>query len=52
MGALCGIALMIVKRRGRDIPIPFGPYLAMAGWIALLWGDHLTALYLGSLGVQ
>jgi leader peptidase (prepilin peptidase)/N-methyltransferase len=52
VGAVCGIALMIIKRRGRDIPIPFGPYLAMAGWIALLWGDRLTALYLGSPGVR
>ena len=48
VGAVCGIALMIIKRRGREIPIPFGPYLAMAGWIALLWGDELIARYLGN----
>ena len=42
VGAVCGIALMIIKRRGREIPIPFGPYLAIAGWLALLWGDGIT----------
>ena len=52
VGACCGIALMIIKRRGKEIPIPFGPYLAMAGWIALLWGDVIMARYLGALGVN
>ena len=50
VGAIIGIALMIIKRRGKDIPIPFGPYLAMAGWIALLWGEEIMALYLGATG--
>ncbi len=49
VGAVVGIALMIIKRRGRDIPIPFGPYLAVAGWIALLWGEPITQAYLGTL---
>jgi leader peptidase (prepilin peptidase)/N-methyltransferase len=49
VGAVSGIALMVIKRRGRDIPIPFGPYLAAAGWIALLWGDSIMARYLGSV---
>jgi leader peptidase (prepilin peptidase)/N-methyltransferase len=31
----------------RRLPIPFGPYLAAAGWVALIWGDRLNALYLG-----
>ncbi len=51
VGAVCGIALMIATRRGKDIPIPFGPYLAMAGWITLMWGDHLIAYYLGATGL-
>ena len=50
VGAVCGIAIMVIKRRGREIPIPFGPYLAAAGWIAFLWGDALTARYLGAAG--
>jgi len=49
VGAICGIALMIILGRGREVPIAFGPYLAVAGWIALLWGDDLTARYLGTL---
>jgi leader peptidase (prepilin peptidase)/N-methyltransferase len=52
VGAVCGIALMLIKRRGRDIPIPFGPYLAMAGWIALLWGDEISTRYLSATGVN
>lgn len=46
VGAVIGIALMIVKRRGKDIPIPFGPYLAIAGWIALIWGEQINQQYL------
>jgi leader peptidase (prepilin peptidase)/N-methyltransferase len=52
VGAVCGIALMIIKRRGKEIPIPFGPYLAMAGWIALLWGEPIMSTYLGSIGAN
>jgi leader peptidase (prepilin peptidase)/N-methyltransferase len=52
VGAVCGIALMVIKRRGKEIPIPFGPYLAMAGWIALLWGEALLARYMGAAGLN
>jgi len=52
VGAVSGIALMVIKRRGRDIPIPFGPYLALAGWIALLWGDAITTRYLHATGLN
>ena len=52
VGAVCGVALMFIKRRGKDIPIPFGPYLAAAGWIALLWGEELLARYLGAAGLN
>ena len=52
VGAILGIALMIIKRRDKDIPIPIGPYLAMAGWITLLWGDNIMARYLGVMGVN
>ena len=47
VGAVVGIALMIFARHGRNVPIPFGPYLAAAGVIALLWGKPLTRAYLG-----
>lgn len=47
VGAVVGIALMVLARHGRDVPIPFGPYLAAAGIIALFWGKTLTQTYLG-----
>lgn len=46
VGAVVGITLMIVARHGRNIPIPFGPYLAGGGLIALFWGQSLTQGYL------
>lgn len=42
VGAVVGIALIILARRGREIPIPFGPYLATAGFIVFLAGERLT----------
>jgi leader peptidase (prepilin peptidase) / N-methyltransferase len=51
-GALVGIYLMIVRRHGRDVPIPFGPYLAAAGWIALIWGPDLVQRYLNMSGLR
>ncbi|PKO89118.1 MAG: prepilin peptidase [Betaproteobacteria bacterium HGW-Betaproteobacteria-12] len=47
VGALIGIALIVAARHGRNMPIPFGPYLAAAGCIALFWGDTITRSYLG-----
>jgi len=49
VGAIVGIALIVAARHGRNVPIPFGPYLAAAGAIALFWGDTLTQRYLGLL---
>ena len=47
VGAIIGIGLILLKKRGKDIPMPFGPYLAIAGWVALLWGDTIMTAYLG-----
>ncbi|KZX59487.1 methyltransferase [Halioglobus sp. HI00S01] len=47
VGAVVGIGLMIARNRGREVPIPFGPYLAAAGWLALLVGDTLNSTLLG-----
>jgi len=47
VGAIVGIALIIFARHGRDKPIPFGPYLAAAGMIALFYGKTLTQTWLG-----
>jgi leader peptidase (prepilin peptidase)/N-methyltransferase len=52
VGAVCGIGIMLATRRGKDVPIPFGPYLALAGWIALMWGDKLMSYYMGVSGMQ
>jgi leader peptidase (prepilin peptidase)/N-methyltransferase len=46
VGALVGITLIVAVKHGRDIPIPFGPYLAGGGLIALFWGQLLTQNYL------
>ncbi len=46
-GLLCAITNMTVKGDFKSVPLPFGPYLAFAGWIALLWGPELTQWYLG-----
>ncbi|NEZ03423.1 prepilin peptidase [Wenzhouxiangella sp. XN201] len=46
VGAVFGIAIMIATRRGKEIPIAFGPYLALAGWIAMLWGERIIDFWL------
>lgn len=49
VGAVVGIALIAFAGRDRARPIPFGPYLAAAGWFTLLWGEDIKALYFGIL---
>ncbi|MGK0404858.1 MAG: leader peptidase (prepilin peptidase)/N-methyltransferase [Oleispira sp.] len=46
VGAVVGIAGIIILGRDKNIPIPFGPYLAAAGWIAAMWGDEIMEWYL------
>ncbi|NIB40044.1 prepilin peptidase [Pseudomaricurvus alkylphenolicus] len=52
VGAAIGIIGIVVQGRDKSVPIPFGPYLAIAGWIALLWGDIITNQYLQFAGVN
>jgi leader peptidase (prepilin peptidase)/N-methyltransferase len=52
VGAVVGIAMILLLGRDKQIPIPFGPYLAGAGLIALLWGRQITDLYLSYTGIQ
>ena len=47
VGAVVGLAMIVLAKMGKDTPLPFGPYLAGAGIIALIWGRQLTQLYLG-----
>ena len=49
VGAIVGISLIVLARHARSQPIPFGPYLAGGGLIALFWGKDLTQAYLGWL---
>jgi len=46
VGAIVGIGMMVFRDHGRNTPIPFGPYLAAAGWITMLWGDIVKTVYL------
>lgn len=48
VGAVVGITMIMMKKTGRETQIPFGPYLAAAGWLTLLWGDQMMRFY-GSL---
>lgn len=51
IGATIGGLMIALRNHESQTPIPFGPYLAGAGWIALLWGDEITQLYLGFIGL-
>ncbi|HEV7433200.1 MAG TPA: A24 family peptidase, partial [Steroidobacteraceae bacterium] len=50
VGAVVGITLILLGRRGRGVPIPFGPFLAAAGWLAMMWGPQWVSAYLGLYG--
>ena len=52
VGAAVGIALVALRRQGREVPIPYGPYLAGAGWIALMWGPQIVTGYLHFAGLR
>lgn len=52
VGAVIGISLILLRKHQRDIPIPFGPYLAAAGWIALIWGEQINQGYLSLAGLN
>ena len=47
VGAIVGVGLIVLAKRGRNVPIPFGPYLAAAGLLALFYGKELNRTYLG-----
>ncbi|HBC58541.1 MAG TPA: prepilin peptidase [Gammaproteobacteria bacterium] len=48
VGAAFGISLIVFRGADRQLAIPFGPYLAAAGWIALIWGENIIQAYLGT----
>ncbi len=50
-GALIGISMILLRGRDRSAPMPFGPYLAIAGWLAMLYGDSMINGYLQIAGL-
>ncbi len=52
VGAVLGMIMLRLRNQETSTPIPFGPYLAIAGWIALLWGDQITGTYLQFAGFK
>ncbi|EJM86592.1 prepilin signal peptidase PulO-like peptidase [Pseudomonas sp. GM74] len=52
VGAIIGLVLLRWRHAKTSTPIPFGPYLAIAGWIALLWGGQITDFYWQSVGLK
>jgi leader peptidase (prepilin peptidase) / N-methyltransferase len=51
VGSIIGISMILIFRHDRNTPIPFGPYLAAAGWIALMWGESINQLYFNAIGI-
>lgn len=49
IGMIFGLTHMLIKRQYKSLPLPFGPYLAVAGWISLIWGNDILHLYLYQL---
>ena len=52
LGVAAGLILLRLRKPQASIPMPFGPCLAIAGWIALLWGGQITDFYLQSVGFR
>jgi leader peptidase (prepilin peptidase)/N-methyltransferase len=50
-GAVLGILMIVLRGRDRSVPMPFGPYLAAAGWLAMMYGDRLVGAYLRVSGL-
>jgi len=51
VGAIVGISLIAFRNHDKSKPIPFGPYLATAGWICLIWGSDITNIYMRWVGL-
>jgi leader peptidase (prepilin peptidase) / N-methyltransferase len=52
VGAIIGVAMLRLRNAKTSTPMPFGPYLAIAGWIALLWGGQITDFYWQFVGLK
>ena len=45
LGSIIGLLQLVISKQGKNTAIPFGPYLAIAGWIAIIWGVQINNLY-------
>lgn len=52
VGAVIGTIFLVINKKGRNTALPFGPYLATAGWITFLWGDQIAQAYFQFTGIQ
>ena len=52
VGAITGGVMIAFFKQDRSVPIPFGPYLGMAGWVAMLWGNELSSMYFRLAGIH
>lgn len=51
VGAVIGVGMIVLGKQDASKPIPFGPYLAAAGWLAMIWGEQINSLYLHYVGL-
>lgn len=51
VGATIGLTMIILKGRDKNVPMPFGPYLSIAAFIALMWGHRINEVYLQAVGI-
>jgi leader peptidase (prepilin peptidase)/N-methyltransferase len=51
VGAVIGLTMMVCKGLDKNSPIPYGPYLSVAAFIALLWGDKINSVYIQFAGL-
>ena len=52
VGTFAGVTMIVLLKQDRSVPIPFGPYLGVAGWVAMMWGDEITASYFRLAGIH
>lgn len=46
LGIVFTVTSMVIRHQFKSVPVPFGPYLALAGWISLIWGNEIVSMYL------
>ncbi len=51
VGSVYGITMIVLRQRSRGVPMPFGPWLAMAGWLVLMYGERINTWYFELLGL-